>query len=129
MLSNGYTVDAMTRELCSGTISYVKMLHGDELIGFASYGPTVSWDEMQLFKLYIHPRFQRMGYGSALLQYIEQEAIRKGYKYLMLAVNKNNEKAVSAYTKNAYLIKESRTIQIGEGFYMDDYVMKKSLIE
>ena len=84
-------------------------------------------EEMQLHKLYVHPRFQRIGYGSALIQYLQEEATGNGYKYIMLTVNRNNRKAISAYQKNGFVIIESRLTDIGNGFVMDDYVMRKSL--
>lgn len=128
MLSKGYTEDTITKELESGAIYWVRLLNDDELIGFASYGPIANGEEMQLHKLYIHPRFQRTGYGSTFLQYLQKEANKNGYKHLVLAVNKNNNKAISAYLKNGFAIRESRITDIGNGFYMDDYIMSTCLI-
>ena len=69
-----------------------------------------------------------MGHGSALLRYVREKAIQNGYKHLILAVNRNNRKAISAYLKNGFVIEESVTVDIGGGFYRNDYVMKQSLI-
>lgn len=129
MLSRGYNQDTINRELESGTIYWVTLLNSDELIGFASYGPTDKEEEMQLYKLYIHPHFQRTGCGTALLQYLQEEATEKGHKHLILTVNKNNDKAISAYSKNGFMIRESRITDIGNGFFMDDYIMSKCLIQ
>lgn len=129
MLSRGYNEDTITRELNSGTIHWVTLLHDNKLIGFASYGPIDNTEEMQLYKLYIHPCFQREGYGTAFLQYLQKEAAENGYKHLILAVNKNNVKAISAYSKNGYVIRESKITDIGNGFFMDDYIMSKCLVQ
>ena len=125
MLSKEYAQDTLSQALQSGTVSYIKLINDDELIGFASYSQTDNGNEMQLHKLYIHPRFQRMGYGSALLGYVHERAVQGGYKHLILAVNKNNRKAISAYVKNGFVIKESICVDIGNGFYRDDYIMRK----
>ncbi|MFC1925860.1 GNAT family N-acetyltransferase [Chloroflexota bacterium] len=129
MLSKGYTEDKIIRELESGTVCWVTLLDGSELVGFASYGPVDNGEEMQLHKLYVHPGFQWTGYGTAVLHYIQKKAAENGYKYLVLAVNKNNEKAISAYLKNGFVITESRITDIGNGFFMDDYIMSKYLIQ
>ena len=129
MLTRGYNEDTIIKEVESGIVCWVTLLNDDELIGFASYGSTVNGEEMQLYKLYIHPRFQRTGCGTTLLQYIQEEATENGYKHLILAVNKKNDKAISAYLKNGFVIRESRTTDIGNGFFMDDYIMSKCLIQ
>jgi len=128
MLSKEYDLETMNRELRSGRVTYVKLIEDVELIGFASYGQTDDGDEMQVHKLYIHPKFQRMGYGSALLRYVEEEAVQNGYQHLVLAVNKNNVKAISAYLKNGFAVTESISVDIGNGFRKSDYIMKKRLI-
>jgi ribosomal protein S18 acetylase RimI-like enzyme len=127
MLSRGYTEKAISEELESGVINWVTLLDNDEIVGVASYGPGDNSEEMQLYKLYVHPRFQRMGYGSDLMKYLRQEATGNGYKYVMLNVNRKNHKAISAYRKNGFVIIESRPTDIGNGFAMDDYIMRNSL--
>ena len=68
-----------------------------------------------------------MGYGSALLWYVHEKAVQGGYKHLILAVNKNNRKAISAYLKNGFVIQESICVDIGNGFYRDDHIMRRNL--
>ena len=48
-------------------------------------------------------------------------------KALVLAVNKANAKAISAYTKYGFRIREAIVQDIGGGFVMDDYVMVKDV--
>lgn len=129
MLSKGYNEDTITKELNGGTISWVTLYNYDELIGFASYGPTDNREEIQLFKLYIHPRFQLIGYGTAFLQHFQEKATENGYKHIVLTVNKKNNKAISAYSKNGFVVREPRITDIGSGFLMDDYVMNKCLVQ
>ncbi len=52
----------------------------------------------------------------------------RGYTALLLNVNKHNTKAIAAYQKNGFAIRESVCADIGGGFVMDDYVMAKSLV-
>lgn len=128
MLSRGYSEGSVSKELECGTVSWVTLLNCDELVGVASYGPGDNRDEMQLYKLYIHPQFQRAGYGSALIRYLQEEAAENGYKYIVLTVNRNNHTAIASYQKNGFVIRESRLTDIGNGFVMDDYMMRKSIL-
>ncbi len=128
MLSRGYNKETITHELEGGTIHWVTMHNEDELIGFASYGPISDGEEMQLYKLYIHPGFQRTGCGTALMHYLQEKATENGHKHLVLTVNKHNHNAISAYLKNGFVIREPIITDIGNGFYMDDYIMHKCLV-
>ena len=126
MLGRMYDAEVMRRELDSG-IAYDRLLVNDELRAFSSYGATSTPGEMKLHKLYVHPDFQRCGLGSRLLAHAEFAARRRGFTTMLLAVNKKNGKAIDAYLKNGFTIRESVVSDIGGGFVMDDYVMTKAL--
>jgi ribosomal protein S18 acetylase RimI-like enzyme len=78
-----------------------------------------------LRKLYIHPHAQRQGFGGMLLQRVEEAARERGFQHVILAVNKQNAKAIAAYRKHGFAIRDSVVADIGGGFVMDDYVMAK----
>jgi ribosomal protein S18 acetylase RimI-like enzyme len=126
MLVRIYDVEVMQRELTSGT-AYDRLLVRGQLRGFASHGPTGVPGELKLHKLYIHPDYQRQGLGASLLKHVERAACDRGFTTLVLAVNKKNTKAIAAYRKHGFAIRESVVVDIGGGFVMDDYVMVKVL--
>ncbi len=126
MLGRIYDVAVMRRELDSGIV-YDRLLVDDELRAFSSYGATSAPGEMKVHKLYVHPNFQRRGLGSRLLAHAQIAARQRGFTTMLLAVNKRNEKAIAAYLKNGFTIRESVIVDIGGGFVMDDYVMAKAL--
>jgi GNAT superfamily N-acetyltransferase len=125
MLARMYDLEVMRRELGQG-IRYDRLLADGKLVAFAAYGP-MGESEMKLHKLYVDPQRQRQGFGSRLLAHVEAESRRRGYRTLILAVNKGNTKATAAYLKNGWTIRESVVADIGGGFVMDDYIMAKSL--
>jgi ribosomal protein S18 acetylase RimI-like enzyme len=96
---------------------------GERRIGFAFC--ELSKGEYKLDKLYIHPDFQRQGVGGALIAHVAAHAKKQGYPCVILAVNKHNEKAIKAYRKHGFTVRESATTDIGRGFIMDDYIMEK----
>jgi ribosomal protein S18 acetylase RimI-like enzyme len=126
MLERMYDLEVIRQELAHG-VSYDRLLVGDELVGFASYGRTAAPQELKLHKLYVHPARQRQGLGSLLLKHVESAACENRFCVLMLSVNKANRQAIAAYQKNGYIIRATVTVDIGGGFVMDDYIMEKYL--
>ncbi|MDB5192391.1 MAG: GCN5-related N-acetyltransferase [Segetibacter sp.] len=97
----------------------------EQAIGFASFSWNVerSW---KLHKLYVLPDYQKTGAGKALLKAVEEEAAKDGAESLQLNVNRNN-KARTFYEKKGYHVISEEDIDIGSGYFMNDYIMEKSL--
>jgi ribosomal protein S18 acetylase RimI-like enzyme len=127
MLEWMYALDTLCEEIQSQGICYDRLLDGNDLAGFASYGPTEQTVIFKLHKIYLHPDWQGRGLGSRLLQHCEREVRAAGAHRLILYVNKRNAKAIAAYQRNGFVIAESVVTDIGGGFVMDDYVMAKNL--
>jgi GNAT superfamily N-acetyltransferase len=128
MLAKMYSLDALRDELRSRGIHFYRLLVDDRFVGFASVGPTDSPGTMKLHKLYLLEEFQGRGLGSLLLKHCETEAMHLGAKWLILAVNKRNSKAITAYQRNGFKVVESVVAGIGGGFVMDDFIMAKDLV-
>jgi diamine N-acetyltransferase len=127
MLGKMYALDTLRTELREKQIRFWRLLVEDEFIGFASIGPTPEPGVMKLHKCYLLPAQHGRGHGSRLLQHCEQEARNLGAKRLILAVNKQNVKAIAAYQRNGFVVAESVITDFGHGFVMDDYLMAKEL--
>jgi ribosomal protein S18 acetylase RimI-like enzyme len=127
MLAKMYSLDVLRDELRLRAIRYDRLFVGEEFVGFASYGPTGQPTTFKLHKLYLLLEQHGQGLGSLLLGHCEREVSRLGARSLVLAVNKGNSKAIAAYKRNGFTIKESVVVDIGGGFVMDDYVMEKEL--
>ncbi|MDR2925095.1 MAG: GNAT family N-acetyltransferase [Azoarcus sp.] len=83
--------------------------------------------EFKLDKLYIHPDMQHKGIGAALVGNAAALAREQGFPTMILAVNKQNEQAIRAYTKYGFRVRDKIVTDIGSGFVMDDYIMEKRL--
>ncbi len=127
MLDRMYSLETLNAELRAKGIRFERLLVNDRFVGFASYGPTSEPGVMKLHKCYLLPELHGRGYGSLLLRHCEQAARRLGARRLILAVNKQNSKAVTAYERNGFVIAESVITDFGGGFVMDDYIMAKNL--
>jgi diamine N-acetyltransferase len=127
MLERMYHPEVIRREMGEG-IYYRRLLIEETLRGFTAFGPAGTGGEMKLHKLYVHPDWQRRGLGSLLLRDAEETSRQTGFSTLILAVNKANAKAIAAYRKNGYTLRDSVCVNIGGGFVMDDFVMERSIL-
>jgi GNAT superfamily N-acetyltransferase len=127
MLARMYSLETLRDEIASQAIRYDRLLVGDQLIGFAAYGPTATAGTFKLHKLYLHQDWHGRGLGTRLLKHCESEARKLGAHRLILNVNKRNIKAINAYRRNGFATSGTVVTDIGGGFVMDDYVMAKSL--
>jgi ribosomal protein S18 acetylase RimI-like enzyme len=77
----------------------------------------------KLHKLYVLPEMHGKGVGKILINEVVNLAISHGGKALQLNVNRAN-KAKDFYEKAGFRIKETVDVNIGNGFFMNDYVME-----
>lgn len=95
-------------------------------VGFASYSE-VEPSVYKLHKLYILPLHQGRGTGRFALEQIIRDIKPKGATALQLNVNRHNT-AKAFYESLGFEVLRSEDIDIGNGFFMNDYVMEKRLV-
>jgi GNAT superfamily N-acetyltransferase len=94
-------------------------------IGYASY-QSLQASHFKLHKLYVLPHVQGKGAGRIFLTDLLQRIKELGAHTLELQVNRYN-KAVGFYQQMGFTIRETADIEIGNGFYMNDYIMQIAL--
>ena len=99
---------------------------GEALAGFAHAHPLQAGD-WKLDKLYVATDLQRHGIGGALIAAVTNEARKHAVDRLVLRVNRQNHAAIQAYLKHGFKVADLVVEDIGNGFYMDDYIMLKEL--
>jgi GNAT superfamily N-acetyltransferase len=128
MLAQRYSPDAIRRQLQAGEASWDKLEVRGELCGFASCETGAQAQAMKLDKLYVHQLVRGKGYGAALIAHAAEAASRQGMDTLYLQVNRYNHGAVAAYLRAGFVVSKTLKMDIGNGFFMDDYVMSKPLV-
>lgn len=96
-----------------------------EEIGFCSVSLEDA-NEHKLNKLYVLPKAHGTGAGKALLNKAIEVAKAAGSTSLFLQVNKLNT-AYTFYLKHGFVKERDFKFDIGNGFFMDDYVMRLQL--
>jgi GNAT superfamily N-acetyltransferase len=94
-------------------------------VGFASFS-FVGKDIYKLQKLYVLPTAQKGGIGKTLLETVETVSKSMGANRLWLNVNRKNA-AKDFYERNGFAILKEEDIDIGNGYFMNDYLMQKFL--
>lgn len=122
MLDLFYNPDALSRQMQEDRHQFIIMEHEEEAIGFASWGP-VEPGIAKLHKLYILPVGQGKGLGRGMLDFIYGILREEGVSGLRLNVNRHNE-AQRFYEKLGFKIIGKEDIDIGNGYYMNDFIME-----
>lgn len=120
-----YSEDALRKEL-TGDVTYLLPVEDGAAVGYVSFGPDGIEGQYHLHKIYLLPAFQGKGYGRELFLAAENEMRRLGAEAFELNVNRHN-KALDSYIRMGMEIDRSGDFDIGGGFYMNDYIMKKNL--
>ena len=82
------------------------MLHGEQIVGFATAAPSPDEDVRgkagELDRLYLHPVAIGKGHGNTLMQWCEETLASQGFKTIKLWVFEVNERARRFYTRHGY---------------------------
>ncbi|MDO7742557.1 MAG: GNAT family N-acetyltransferase [Pedobacter sp.] len=123
MLNKFYSKEALLEQLISGH-TFLIAQEGSKDLAFVSYS-IVDHERFvfKLHKLYVLPEAHGKGLGKFLINEVVNKVREAGGLWLELNVNRYN-KAKDFYEKAGFKIKETVDIEIGNGFFMNDYVME-----
>ena len=127
MLDQRYNAPRLLDELATPGYWWDQAFLDGDRVGFASSYLTGVPGELKLDKLYVHPARQRGGVGGALIDRALEHGRAAGCGTLLLAVNKGNARAIAAYEKHGFTVRDSVRVDIGGGFVMDDFIMARSI--
>jgi ribosomal protein S18 acetylase RimI-like enzyme len=125
MMQMMYAPEVMEREYDEG-IQFHAVFDGEKPVGYFIWG-ACNGSTAKLHKCYLLPAYQGNGIGSMMLQKTMELARKAGFSRLKLNVNRNNAKAIKAYRRNGFQTVESVDNPIGNGFFMNDFVMEVPL--
>ena len=126
MLNKFYSAESLTANIAGGhTFLLAKV--SSEVVGFAGYQINYKPQRTHLHKLYVMPEMQGRNIGEKLLKSVESCALQSDQVAVSLNVNRFNT-AITFYEKVGYSIVESIDIEIGNGYLMEDFIMKKAIL-
>ena len=122
MLEKMYSPASLQNQMDAGS-QFIIVYEEDEPVGFAAYfekAPSV----FKLDKIYVLLSQQGKGTGRFMIGYIVDEIKQRGATALQLQVNRNN-KAKDFYENLGFVIIDEKDFDIGNGYFMNDYVMER----
>ena len=126
MLEWMYNLENLQKQANEGHQFYLLSNKGKAIgfIGIQAFHPHKN--ELKIHKIYVLPSEQGTGAGKKLLFLAKEFALENGIEKLVLNVNRFN-KAVTFYQHLGFQMDREENIAIGNGFWMEDYVMSLSI--
>ena len=124
MLDKYQSFKAIRHQVREGAKYYI-VKHDQKDIGYVSF--EIKDEDAFMSKIYLLSSHRGKGIGKDCLRFVENYAKENGLRALSLSVNKKNLLAKSFYENNNFKIIEEVAVDIGGGFVMDDYYMRKAI--
>jgi GNAT superfamily N-acetyltransferase len=122
MLQMMYSDDSLQKQINEEGCMFLVYERDKKIQGFASFSQ-LEGSLYKLHKLYVYSHLHGNGIGAALLSKVKQLVAIEGGNAIELQVNKKNI-AQHFYLKQGFTIDRELVLDIGNGFVMDDYIMK-----
>lgn len=126
MLEMMYSESALQHQLTIQQHRFIIAFSDGEPVGFASWSPTPDIKIYRLHKIYVLQNQQGKGTGKKLVEHVIKAVRSAGAATLELNVNRHN-KARAFYSRLGFTVAREENIDIGQGYFMNDYVMQKSI--
>jgi len=128
MLTMMYSHQSLQYQIEKQQHTFLIAYDDNEPVGFAAYFPKydISPAIYRLDKLYVLTNQHGKGIGKKLIDHIITIIKPQGAALLELTVNRNN-RSLHFYQKLGFTIVSEIDHPIGEGFFMNDYVMSLTL--
>ncbi len=123
MLDKIYSIPSLQQQATVLHHHFIILFENGVPAGFASYSPHEDNFVYHLNKIYVLPSYQGKSLGKELLKYVVTQVKKTGATSLQLNVNRYN-KALHFYEKQGFKIIREEDIDIGSGYFMNDYVME-----
>jgi len=126
MLQLFYSPLSLRHQMLEDKQQFLLVEEEEEPIGFASWGASAEAGVYKLHKLYVLPGRQGKGLGKTILDFIYEDIRPLGARALRLNVNRYN-KARQFYEKMGFSVIREEDVDIGNNYFMNDFVMEKQM--
>lgn len=127
MLEMMYSPASLEKQMLQLQHHFIIAYEEEQPVGFASCSLKENNNNAwRLHKIYVLTSMQGKGTGKKIIDHIIQMIKPTGAKTLELNVNRHNP-AKTFYEKLGFKVIKTEDIDIGNGFFMNDFVMEKKL--
>ena len=123
MLNTYHSNESIRKEIEEG-YRFVILKDGNRPIGYTSFKD--EGDKVYISKIYLLKEFRGKGYGRKIIDIIDDFTRECSLNKQYLRVNKLNP-TVGFYKKSGFSIADECRSDIGNGYFMDDYIMEREI--
>lgn len=116
--------EAITKLISNGAI-FKLAVNNNTILGFTEY--LLEDNRVFLSKLYVSKEYRNKGIGKLMLEDCIKYAKENNKNSIYLTVNKGNTNSIEIYKHIGFKIIDSVINDIGNNYYMDDYIMELSV--
>ena len=127
MLRKFQSAERIYKDFTGDGYRYMIAFAGKEPAGYCAIKPDEHKRSIFLSKIYVDKRFRCLGIARRMIAFFLECTKAGQFDSIWLTVNKHNESSIAAYRKLGFEIDREAVTDIGSGYIMDDYIMKKLL--
>ena len=126
MLEKFQNAEAIRSQIDTGYEYYIASQDSHSL-GYLALVPDETQGKVMLSKLYLLKDARGQGNGMQLLNFAKERSREVSASVLWLTVNRDNEPSIDWYKRKGFIVTREAKADIGNGFYMDDFIMEYKL--
>ena len=123
MLDKFQSQQAIKQQIDSGYLYYLVECE-DENLAYLALVPDSSQSRLMISKIYVDQLARGKGLGKAMLEHTRQKAQELGLATVWLTVNIDNSDSIAWYLKQGFNKVDKVKADIGNGYFMDDYILE-----
>jgi diamine N-acetyltransferase len=127
MLGKFQSPEAIRSDVAEKGYAYLWIETSGKPVAYMAYRIDLEEGGCFLSKFYVHKAFRGQKIGRLMMQELQKRCRDANLSHIWLTVNKNNWNSIQAYKKMMFYQIDSVVTDIGNGYVMDDYVMRKDL--
>lgn len=124
MIGKFQTPEAIAQQIQQG-YRYYWVIDQDETAGFMAFYPRTG--KMYLSKFYVAKHFRGRHLAAKMFEFICRETKKEQLSAIFLNVNRNNSDVIQVYEHLGFVIVGQEKNDIGNGFFMDDFVLEYAI--
>ncbi|NLO36021.1 MAG: GNAT family N-acetyltransferase [Clostridiaceae bacterium] len=127
MLERYQSAERIWQDIRKGGVTYAWLTCGPHMAAYMAYSDKTDYGDCFLSKLYVKKDYRGQGLAKTLLGHLVTRCRRDKKRSIWLTVNKHNSGSIAAYKKLGFSCIDSVVTDIGNGFVMDDYVLRREI--
>lgn len=122
MVEKFQSVPAVTKQIQEG-YEYRLITVDGEPAGYTGFHPDGN-GKLFLSKLYVHKSYRGTGLARKAFTYLQERCREEGLSAIWLTVNRFNTNTIQIYRHFGFTVVREEKADIGNGYYMDDYILE-----